>query len=124
MYESPVKVWEDVTRICEEITKAKEEYIFSQIRAVVDVDKEELLKALQYDRRQYEKGYSDGVAARDAEIVRCKDCKWYDISYPYGTAIPDAYYCKVNDRYYDCGHYCAYGERSEDGERKDSDFPP
>lgn len=40
--------------------------------AGVNVDKEELLKALQYDRGQYQKGYRD----RDAEIVRCKDCKW------------------------------------------------
>ena len=43
----------------------------------VDVDKDELLKALQYDRGQYQKGYND----RDTEIVRCKDCKhseqWY-----------------------------------------------
>ena len=36
----------------------------------VDVDKDELLKALQYDRGQYQKGYND----RDTEIVRCKDC--------------------------------------------------
>lgn len=35
----------------------------------VNVDKNELLKALQYDRGQYQKGYAD----RDAEIVRCKD---------------------------------------------------
>lgn len=37
----------------------------------VNVDKEELLKALQYDREQYQKGYKD----RDDQIVRCKDCK-------------------------------------------------
>ena len=36
----------------------------------VNVDKDELLKALQYDRGQYQKGYND----RDAEIIRCKDC--------------------------------------------------
>jgi hypothetical protein len=40
----------------------------------INVDKEELLKALQYDKDQYEKGYAD----RDSEIVRCKDCKFYD----------------------------------------------
>lgn len=37
----------------------------------VNVDKEELLKALQYDREQYQKGYKD----RDDQIVRCKDCR-------------------------------------------------
>ena len=40
----------------------------------VNVDKDELLKALQYDRGQYQKGYND----RDAEIIRCKDCKMYN----------------------------------------------
>ena len=39
----------------------------------VSVDKDELLKALQYDRGQYQKGYND----RDTEIVRCKDCRWW-----------------------------------------------
>ena len=77
MYESPVNLWEDMTRICEEITKVRDEYVFSQIRDVVDVDKEELLKAIRYDRQQYEKGYSDGRAAKDEEIVRCKDCEHY-----------------------------------------------
>ncbi len=38
----------------------------------VNVDKDELLKALQYDRNQYQKGYDD----RDSEIVRCKDCEY------------------------------------------------
>ena len=38
----------------------------------VDVDKDELLKALQYDRGQYQNGYND----MDNEIVRCKDCKY------------------------------------------------
>ena len=40
----------------------------------VNVDKEELLKALQYDREQYQKGYKD----RDDQIVRCKDCVHWD----------------------------------------------
>lgn len=40
----------------------------------VNVDKNELLKALQYDRGQYQKGYMD----RDSEIVRCKDCAFWD----------------------------------------------
>lgn len=38
----------------------------------VNVDKEELLKALAYDRDQYQKGYAD----REQEIIRCKDCKF------------------------------------------------
>lgn len=51
------------------------------------------------------------------EVVRCKDCKWYDITHPYGTVIPDAYHCKINDRFYGETHFCAYGERKNDEER-------
>lgn len=102
MYESPVKVWEDVAR---EIVRQKDEYIFSQIRAVVDVDREELLKALKYDRQQYEKGYSDGVAARDAEIVRCEDCK-------YGIDWDGRLGCEWHGFYQtEPNWFCADGER-------------
>ena len=46
--------------------------IFKAVQNVgVNVDRDELIKALQYDRNQYQKGYAD----RDAEIVRCKDCE-------------------------------------------------
>ena len=44
------------------------------IKSLECVDKEELLKALSYDRNQYQKGYSD----RDSEIVRCKNCYYFD----------------------------------------------
>ena len=47
------------------------------------------------------------------EVVRCMDCKWYDIFHPYGTVMPDAFHCKMNDRFYDTNHYCAYGERRD-----------
>ena len=49
------------------------------VKMGVNVDKDELIKALSYDRGQYEKGYSDGRMARDDEIVRCKDCMIHDI---------------------------------------------
>lgn len=47
------------------------------------------------------------------EVVRCEECKWFDITSPYGTLVPDAFYCKVNDRFYNSEHFCAYGERRE-----------
>ena len=80
MYESPIKVeWNH--RLAEEAEEAirklmndEEAHIMYKVNLVVDVDKDELLKALQYDRHQYEKGYAD----RDAELVRCKDCKWFE----------------------------------------------
>jgi len=65
-YQSPIEVFQTQMQcqIVGEIYKAT-------MRVGVNVDKDELLKALRYDRGQYQKGYRD----RDAEIVRCKDCK-------------------------------------------------
>ena len=67
MYESPIKLNEIGTHISERIAKATDEYIFAQINMAVDVDKEELIKALSYDRNQYQKGYADGYADAKAE---------------------------------------------------------
>lgn len=45
------------------IKEKTEEMVFTEIKRIgIEVDKEELIKALQYDRQQYEKGYSDGYA--------------------------------------------------------------
>jgi len=68
----------------------------------VNVDKEELLKALQYDREQYQKGYKD----RDDQIIRCKDCKHHGkvaCSARAGFTYP------TQDDW-----FCADGERSTD----------
>lgn len=59
MYKSPIEV------LCDEIQtqfeQEEEKMVTKAVRNVgVNVDKEELIKALQYDRNQYEKGYEDG----------------------------------------------------------------
>lgn len=100
MYESPVNI------IYGEIqTKIIEEQENQAIQALqnygISVDKEELIKALMYDRQQYEKGYADAKAEEkwipcnerlpedDTEvfvylfdrpspfIAWIKDCHWY-----------------------------------------------
>lgn len=46
-------------------------------KAGIQINQEELLKALQYDRGQYQKGYDAGFADGFCEtlhIVRCMDC--------------------------------------------------
>lgn len=61
-YESPIKIYEKITR----------EYEDNVINVIVSygitVDKEELLKALSYDRGQYEKGYNDAKVERIAKV--------------------------------------------------------
>lgn len=63
MYESPIEVFTtQMDGILERMQKQQEEYIYQSVLNVgVDVNKEELVKALLYDRDQYDKGYQDGI---------------------------------------------------------------
>lgn len=59
MYKSPIEVI--VGQIQTQIAEDLDNHIFKAVREVgINVDKEELLKALRYDRDQYEKGFEDG----------------------------------------------------------------
>lgn len=60
-YKSPIEIWYDdnISEIASQITEHSEMQIMAQINQHVSVDKEELIKALNYDRQQYEKGYAD-----------------------------------------------------------------
>ncbi len=102
-WESPIEM------IIEDIDQKMTDGVVQMIQKVhINVDKDELIKALQYDRNQYIKGYYDGI--NDSQIIRCKDCKHRD----------------PEDKKCDCGHgiiwqlprddnwFCADGERETD----------
>ena len=83
-YQSPIsQIYKDVEY------KFKEDMENKTMEAVhyfgMSVDKEELIKALQYDRNQYDKGYSDGRASIVEELEKIKSeiinkkCKYCDI---------------------------------------------
>ncbi len=63
MYNSPITQFMDnyVSDIQKQITEQKETKIMQTISETMgfDIDKQELIKALNYDREQYEKGYKD-----------------------------------------------------------------
>ena len=60
MYKSPIDVI--ISDIATEMIKKQDEQIYKAVQNVgVNVDKHELLKALNYDRQQYDKGYRDGL---------------------------------------------------------------
>lgn len=74
-YESPVNIiMGQVEQEIKQIQNETENTIMSEIRQQlgVYVDKEELIKALQYDRNQYDKGYSDGRASMVEEFESLK----------------------------------------------------
>lgn len=87
----------------------------------IHVDREELLKALQYDRDQYQKGYDAGFADGFCEtlhVVRCMDCV-----YRQGDEAP---MCMVHTEPYsnargykgeavcvEMTDFCSFGKRKE-----------
>lgn len=84
MYESPIKL--DFTEpVIEKLKDEADQYIVRACQKMnVDVDREELIRALQYDRDQYLKGYADAVAdvrpvvrghnTGNARIFSCSEC--------------------------------------------------
>ena len=74
MYNSPIEIiyGQMKTQIEGDILKAVQE-------CDIHVDKDELIRALQYDREQYDRGYADGYMNAEQELVRCKNCKHYNI---------------------------------------------
>lgn len=102
-YQSPIELMvnELHTLYEDNIVKAVQEYN-------ITVNKDELLMALQYDRAQYDKGYSDGRLDRDREIVRCGECKWAN------SRGECAYNGKEAEDIKMC--YCSYGERKDEVE--------
>lgn len=56
MYKSPIEI------VIGQMQTEQENNIFRAVQSVgINVDKEELIRALQYDREQYNKGYKDGL---------------------------------------------------------------
>lgn len=73
MYESPIKVFQGELE-----TQLEGEILKAVHRIDVTVDRDELIRALRYDREQYQKGFDD--ARKDAVVVtRCKDCARYQL---------------------------------------------
>jgi hypothetical protein len=68
VYKSPIEiiVGQAISEFEDGVYKAVQDY-------GVNVDKEELIRALQYDRGQYEKGYADGLSHRETEWISVEE---------------------------------------------------
>ena len=86
MYNSPIKIYE---KIMQEEMQEIEDKVVATVKSLidVDVDKDELITALSYDRHQYEKGYKEGV---EAERKRWNDNLVWLINHP-TTEVSDGY---------------------------------
>lgn len=75
MYEAPIEIMKCVENVIKEENEFIENEVYQRVLKVgVNVDKEELIKALKYDREQYNKGYADGIkeGARLFAIMFCE----------------------------------------------------
>lgn len=72
MYINPInEIYKDMEV---RINQHLEEMIVKAVRECdIEVDKEELIKALKYDRNQYEKGFADALNKIRAEIESCRE---------------------------------------------------
>lgn len=104
MYKSPIELL--ITDIQHQVTEKCEEACYEAVlHYVPNVDRVELLKALEYDRGQYEKGYRDAIN----ELPRCRDCasRVHDkASDEYWCDNPGGLGCRLKDEY-----FCPFWER-------------
>ena len=122
MYDSPIELF------ISEIQEKFESGIFEAVqRFDIDVNREELIRALKYDRDQYHKGFSDGRMSgrveRDEEIVRCADCIHYDTDTKFCEIhshfiTRDGEFCYPSEsrewKMFSPDDFCSYGERRSD----------
>lgn len=70
MYQSPIEI------IYNELKDYVEDEVYKSVQSVgIKVNKEELIKALKYDRQMYEAGYKDGIKSKET----CEGCRNNDI---------------------------------------------
>lgn len=71
MYKCPIKV------LTGEMNIEYENGVLKYVQSLYpSIDKDELTKALQYDREQYNKGYKDGVIETEKRIKEALEIAW------------------------------------------------
>lgn len=106
MYEPPIKTF--CTNV--ELRSLEEEAVLRAVRNIgFLVDKDELIRALQYDRDQYDKGYQDAMAS----VVKCEECKHQDDCTRRLTLIVRNHVCEINEYKHPALCFCSAGERND-----------
>ena len=112
MYKSPIEL--KIDDIVYDVEQKVDEYVLKCTQQVgVCVDMDALIKALEYERNQYDRGWTD----RDNEIVRCMDCVYCKcfndvwISPQRGELLCTFY---VGSYHTTESDYCSHGERRKE----------
>ena len=90
-------------------TQIKDEMMRIAITWGIDINEEQLVKALTDARLFYDKGYADGEADAKAALVRCRDCKHF--YYDTDKEPSCAFVCGLPRPRED--DFCSYGERRD-----------
>lgn len=80
------------------------------IKIGIRLNREELLKALNYDRGQYKAGYDAGFADGFIEtlhVARCMECRYYNVASPRRCELPSGLTAPSGM------DFCSYGEKRE-----------
>ncbi len=111
MYESPIKIIYGQMQ-----TQLEGDILKAVMSTDIQVDREELIHALRYDRDQYERGFADGYMNAQQEIVRCKDCKHRGVAWINGKHMcHNPYYGMASGVELRDDDFCSYGERKDNG---------
>lgn len=106
MYKSPIEIMLEQMRC-----QMGDDIYTAVLNYGIIVDKEELLRALKYDRFQYDNGYRNGMRDANAELVRCRDCVFRQRE----TSGELYVICERNDfTEFPMDGYCCYGKRREE----------
>lgn len=110
MYKSPIELI--TNQMYNTLREQRDEQVIYTIQqqCCVNVGKDELIKALQYDRNQYDEGYKDAMDS----IIRCKDCRWFGMDRTKGgfcmrTFSPSMWRNESGELKPD--DFCSYGKR-------------
>lgn len=100
-YESPIKAFvENVNaQLDGEVLKAVQ-------RVGIDVDRDELIKALQYDRDQYYRGFHAGAQVYEDTMVFCENCRFFERGKD-GFGNCTVHFAMANEK-----DYCSWGRRA------------
>lgn len=104
MYKSPIEITYDnnrqiVNKLDDEIYKA----IIQEIN--IKIDKEELIKALEYDRKSYEEGFKNGYKEGVSDTTKAFNEKFSDMSESIESELiseNDKQYSAINGYSFSC----------------------
>ena len=111
MYVSPISMY--IQQVAQDMCDQQEKDVLQAVMEYgVEVDREELIKALEYDREQYKKGYADGRADAQKwisveERLPEVDARYGEYEYSVELLVYDglrrraAYYCHTTKLWHD-----------------------